>query len=104
MAVQQVIALFVAGLVFCCFPSSAFSEGSDLIELEAKVRRFEARAPKGVAYDNALSDLYKAYVEDGRDMDAVSTVRKLWRLREKEHGPSDDLTISEMRTLAGDLA
>src|SRR5262249_137232 len=104
MAVQQVIALFVAGLLFCGFSSSAFSEGSNLGELEAKVRRFEARAPKGGAYDNALLDLYNAYVEPERDADGVSTIRKLWRLREKELGPSDDLTISTMGTVAARLA
>jgi len=77
----------------------------ELAALEAKVRRLEARAPRGPDYDNALSNLYEAYLEAGGFLpEAAATARKLLRLREKELKASDPRITDAMIDLGTSLA
>ena len=124
MVVRFVIALVVLGLLICCFSAPGLSqtpghkdtpdltrsddapdatETPSLGEVEAKVRRLELGSPKGAAYDNALTELYDAYVQAERDAEALGTARKLWRLREQELKASDPLTIDAMQRVAESL-
>ncbi|MCC7253052.1 CHAT domain-containing protein [Hyphomicrobium sp.] len=75
----------------------------DVAALEAEVRRLEAKGGKVVAYDEALYNLYFAYVAEVRNEEAVATARKLFRLREQDVGPTDDATIVSLRWLAESL-
>jgi len=115
MVARCVIAFFA--LLVCCLPLPANSQGANskkdrsgmpptdyatlsLNELEAKVRELEKQAPRGVPYDNALTYLARAYMDAGDYPEAADACRKLWQLREKELGKSDDLTILAMFDLA----